>query len=99
MIHWEKKWSHFDLKSWATGGTKIRPGILSNLTQLFSNDSESRVEFYFPSDSIFLGQNHSIIRSKWLHLLGQNDSIYWVNMTQFFSSKWLNFLGQNDSIF
>ena len=24
------KWSHFDLKSWVTGGTKIRPGIPSN---------------------------------------------------------------------
>ena len=26
----EKIWSHFDLKSWVTGGTKIRPGIQSN---------------------------------------------------------------------
>ena len=25
-----KKWSHFDLKCWVTGGTKIRPGIQSN---------------------------------------------------------------------
>ena len=23
--HWNKEWSHFDLKSWVTGGTKIRP--------------------------------------------------------------------------
>ena len=30
ISHWKKKWSHFDLKSWVTGGTKIRPGILSN---------------------------------------------------------------------
>ena len=21
-IHWKKKWSHFDLESWVTGGTK-----------------------------------------------------------------------------
>ena len=34
-FHWKKKWSHFDLKSWVTGGTKIRPGIPSNLTQVF----------------------------------------------------------------
>ena len=26
----KEKWSHFDLKSWVTGGTKIRPGIPSN---------------------------------------------------------------------
>ena len=30
MLHWKKKWSHFDLKSWVTGGTKIWPGIPSN---------------------------------------------------------------------
>ena len=23
-MHWKKKLSHFDLKSWVTGGTKIR---------------------------------------------------------------------------
>ena len=69
--HWNKKRSHFDLKSWVTGCTKIRPGIPSNwrifelkwleidsqyrvkidsqyrvnFTQIFSNYSESRVEF------------------------------------------------------
>ena len=54
-LHWNKELSHFDLKSWVTGGTKIRPGyrvigeFLSqyrvNLTQIFSNYSEIRVEF------------------------------------------------------
>ena len=29
-LHWKEKWSHFDLKSWVTGGTKIQPGLLSN---------------------------------------------------------------------
>ena len=58
--HWKKKWSYFDLKSWVTGGTKIRPGIPSNsrifesnwldiLSQFDSNIlhyySESWVEF------------------------------------------------------
>ena len=28
-ILWKKKGSHFDLKNWDTGGTKIRPGIPS----------------------------------------------------------------------
>ena len=36
LVHWKKKWSHFDLKSWVTGGTKIRPGISSYWTILES---------------------------------------------------------------
>ena len=60
-LHWKKKWSHFDLKSWVTGGTKIRHGIPSNLTQIFSNYLESRVKFYF---------------HQWLNFSGQNDSIF-----------------------
>ena len=31
FLHWKKKWSHFDLKSWVTGGTKIRPCVLQLL--------------------------------------------------------------------
>ena len=27
-VHQEEKLSHFDLKSWVTGGTKIRPNFL-----------------------------------------------------------------------
>ena len=25
-VHWKKNWNHFGLKTWVTGGTKIRPG-------------------------------------------------------------------------
>ena len=32
LKHWKKKWSHFDLKTWVTNGTKIRTGIPRNLT-------------------------------------------------------------------
>ena len=32
-----EKWCHFDLKSWITGGTKIRPGIQSNWRIFESN--------------------------------------------------------------
>ena len=30
LQHWKKNLSHFDLKRWVIGGTKIRPGIPSN---------------------------------------------------------------------
>ena len=30
FLHSKKKWSHFDLKSWVTGRTKVRPKIPSN---------------------------------------------------------------------
>ena len=36
-LHWKKKLSHFDLKSWVTGGTKIWPGIPSNWRIFESN--------------------------------------------------------------
>ena len=58
--HW-KKLSHFDLKSWVTGGSKSRPGIPSDLIQIFLNYLESRVWFYF---------------RQWLNFLGQNDSFF-----------------------
>ena len=64
--HWKKKLSHFDLKSWVNGGSKIRESNCQfdtqyrvNLTQIFSNCSE--VEFLF---------------RQWLNFLGQNDSIF-----------------------
>ena len=36
-IRWKKKWSRFDLKSWVTGGTKIRTGIPSKWRIFESN--------------------------------------------------------------
>ena len=57
--HW-KKWSHFDLKSWVTGGNKIRPGIPSNLAQIFFNYWESRGRILAPAVT-------QLFRSKWLH--------------------------------
>ena len=44
-LHWKKKCSHFDLKSWVTGGTKIWPGISSNWRIFESN--------WLASDSTF----------------------------------------------
>ena len=35
-VHREKKLSHFDLKSWVTGGIKIRPNFLGQNDSIFS---------------------------------------------------------------
>ena len=44
-LHCKKKWSDFNLKRWATGGTKNRPGIPSNWKIFESNwlDIESQI--------------------------------------------------------
>ena len=60
--------SHFDLKSWVTGRTEIRPGIPNNWKIFESNYSESRVKFWFCHWLNFLGQNDTIFHSVYLTL-------------------------------
>ena len=78
FVHWKEKWSHFDLKSWVTGGTKIRPGIPSNWRILESNwlNIESQI---INLTQIFL------------QLLGIPGRILVSPLTQLFRSKWLHF--------
>ena len=52
-----KKWSHFDLKNWVTGGTKIRPGNPSNWRIFETNWLDIASQFNWLN---FLGQNDSI---------------------------------------
>ena len=42
--HWKKKWSHFDLKCWVTGRTKIQPGIPSKAACTLSPHDMNRQE-------------------------------------------------------
>ena len=106
--HWKKKWSHFDLKSWVTGGTKIRPGIPSNWRMFESNwvDIENQFEIDFHKEkkltlnvkSIWL-KNSPISWNPWSNfrvILGHFDLKSWV---KFLFRQWLNFLGPNDSLF
>ena len=77
--HTLKKWSHFDLKSWVTGGTKKRPGIPGFI------DIDSNIESQFNLLSIFsqfdsnilqlLGIPGRILVLPVTQLLGQNDSL------------------------
>ena len=48
-LHWKKKWSHFDLKSWVTGGTKFDPGLRVIGEYLSKIDSILRVNFEMDS--------------------------------------------------
>ena len=81
----KKKWSHFDLKSWVTGGTKIRPGIPSNWRIFESNwlDIESQFWNQLSTSSQFY--------SNILQLLEIPGRILVPPVTQLFRSKWLHF--------
>ena len=88
-----KKMSHFDLKSWDTGGIIIRPGKVSNwrkfesiwLSMLSQLDSQCWVNLTLNVESI------------WLSMLSQLDSQCWVNLTLNVESIWLSMLSQFDS--
>ena len=82
VIHWKKKWSHFDLKSWVTGKTKIRHGIPSNWKIFESN--------WLDIESFII--NLTQIFSNWL--LGIPGRILVPPVTQLFGSKWLHFFFQ-----
>ena len=70
--------SHFDLKSWVTGGTIIWPENPNNLKILESN--------WLSISSQFDSNN--------LQLLGIPGRILVPPVTQLFSSKWLHFFFQ-----
>ena len=72
--HWKIKWSHFDLKSWVTGATKIRPEIPSNWRISESNrlDIVSQIaNLTHNIESIFSCASDSTFRSKWLNFFFQ----------------------------
>ena len=100
-VHREEKMSHFDLKSWVTGGIIIRAGKVSNwrifesigLSMLSQFDSQCWVNL----DSqcwINLTLN---VESIGLSMLSQFDSQCWVNLTLNIESIWLSMLSQLDS--
>ena len=72
-VHREKKLSHFDLKSWVTGGIKIRPNFLGQNDSIFSLSApREKLNHFVPKSwvtggtnilSDFLGQNNWIFRS------------------------------------
>ena len=87
--HWNKKWSHFDLKSWVTGGTKLQSNwriFESNWLSISSQfDSQYRVNLTLNIESI------------WLSISSQFDSQYRVNLTLDIESIWLSISSEFDS--
>ena len=69
-IQWKKKWSHFDLKSWVTSGTKIRPGIPSNW-KIFESNWLSILQLLGILGRILVHPMTQLFRSKWLHFFVQ----------------------------
>ena len=86
-IHWNKKGSQFDLKSWVTGGTKIRPGISSNWRTVDVNwlDIECQFKLTFNIESISF---------KYSPITRIPGRILVPPVTQLFMSKWLPFFFQ-----
>ena len=92
----KEKMSHYDLKSWVTGGTKIRSRILSN-------------QIIFESNWLSISSQNYQYRVKTINIESKLDR-YWESIwlkyspisrnpgrilvppvTQLFRSKWLNF--------
>ena len=82
VVHWKKKCSHFDLKSWVTGRTKIRSGFRV-IEKYFSEiDSILRVNLtQILQITRNPGSNFSSV-DQWLNFLGQNDSIFSFSVLQ-----------------
>ena len=70
-VHQEKKLSHFNHKSWVTGGTNIRPNFLGQNDSIFSLSAPKKKLSHFDLKSWVTG---------WIKIrhnfLGQNDSIF-----------------------
>ena len=71
--HWKKKLSHFDLKSWVIGGTKIRPGIPSNWRIFAQFDSKILPSLGILCRILVLPLPQ-LFRSKWLNFFFQWSS-------------------------
>ena len=91
-LHWKKKWSHFDLKIWVTGRTKIRPAISSSWRIFESNwfDIENKFKLTLnieSIDSIQIESKLTQIKSYRVKIDSiQIDAQYRVNLTQIFSN-------------
>ena len=92
-----EKWSHFDLKGWVIGGTKIQPGIPSIGEYLSKIESQYLVNFtqIFPNyfgipGRILVRPVTQLFRSKWFHFF-QCMLSSWISKTTRFSFR-KNFL-------
>ena len=88
-----KKSSHFDLKIWVTGGTKIRLGIPSVWRIFKSNwlDIWSQIDSILRVKLTIRLSTSSQFDSNILQLIGISGRDFVPPVTQIFRSKWLHF--------
>ena len=93
LLH-RKKLSHFDLKNWVTGGTKIRYDVPNNWRIFESNwlDIESQI------DSILRVKLTRYWESIWLDIENQIASIFRVKLNRYLESNWIDIESQIESI-
>ena len=72
--HREKKLSHFDLKSWVTGGIRILPNFVRQNDSIFHSVHREKKLSHFDPKS-------------WVTGLTKIWSNFWVKMTQFFALR------------
>ena len=91
LLTLKEKMESFDLKSWVTGGTKIRPGILSNWRIFESNWLDIESQF----NSILRVNLTRYWESIWLKYspINRNPGSNF-SSTKHFRSKWPNFFFQ-----
>ena len=70
-VHREKKFSHFDLKTWVTGRIKIQPNFLGQNDSIFSLSAPREKNSQFDPKTWVTGGTKI-----WPNFLGQNDSIF-----------------------
>ena len=97
-----KKLTHFDIKNWITGGTKIWPGQVDNWRIYLSQiDSTLRIKLtqHWESNCLNIqSQIDSKLRFQLTqHIESQIDSTLRVKLTQHWESNWLNIESQIDS--
>ena len=84
--HWKKKkWSHFDLKSWVNGGSKIRSVINWLVIGEYLSQINSNFKLTLNIESIWL-KYFPINRNSGSNFSSASDSTFYVKMTQFFLS-------------
>ena len=96
-----KKLSHFDIKSWLTCGTKIRPGKVGSWRIFESTWLKIKSQIWINIERLIdwtlrvkLAQHWE---SSWFNIESQIDSTLRVKLTQHWKSNWLNIESQIDS--
>ena len=97
-----EKLSHFDIKSWVTCGTKIRPTIVGNWRIFEPNwlNIKSQIESTLIEsliDSTLRVKLTQHWESNWLNIESQIGSTMRVKLAQHWESNWLNIESQIDS--